>query len=353
MNRPLSRISIEQVGAFVELARCGSLRAASAKLCLSEEGLRSRILVLEERLGASLYEKERGRRGEVRLTRAGCAFLDKATRFMQEARALTEPIEPPRPAGETRVAVSQHLALYPLIDIARKFRAQFPGLSVRIATRTEQELVSALRTDAGFDAGICAAEDCPADLDCQRWFSMGWQALAPPGHPLLRRPSVALAELAGEPLVVFRTDSGRQHVPEAFQRRGLSPRIIAEVACAHAAGRLVEAGMGIAIVPSLAASVLADDMKLGRAAINDSIHAVDSVILTRSASRDDTATQTFLNYLLHYAVPGLPDDRLAATGMAAGPDAASTNLRRDGRPDERRATGNESRGSDLRRAASR
>src|SRR5512141_603607 len=94
MNRLMPPISTEQVRAFVELVRTGSIRMAAQSLHLSEEGVRSRLLTLEERLGVALYEKERGRRAEVRLTHAGRVFTGKAEQFLEEAHALTHLFEP-------------------------------------------------------------------------------------------------------------------------------------------------------------------------------------------------------------------------------------------------------------------
>ncbi|MGH9642226.1 MAG: LysR substrate-binding domain-containing protein [Terriglobales bacterium] len=355
MSRPVSRVSIEQVGAFVELARCGSLRAASVKLCLSEEGLRSRILVLEERLGAALYEKERGRRGDVRLTHAGHAFLDKAIRFLEEARALTEPIESVQSAGGIKIAVSQHPTLYMLVDIVRNFRAQFPDISVRISTHTEQEVVSALRTDTGFAMGICATEEFPADLACHHWFSMGWRLITPLDNPFQSQSSVTLAELVNEPLIVFQSDSrGRQHVLEAFHQHGLAPKIVAEVPCAQVAARLVEAGLGIAIVPSLASHALVANTKVSQFLINDSISKIENVILTRPASRNDSTVQTFLDYLLHYEFSSTPDNKLAAIGKKTEFDA-STSRQYGKRSEEqyRELTRDESRWGKLRHVVNR
>src|SRR5262249_56301333 len=68
-------LSTDQVMAFVELARQGSLRAAAAGLHLTEQGLRNRLLALESRRGGELYRKQRGPRRGAPLTHAGRRFL--------------------------------------------------------------------------------------------------------------------------------------------------------------------------------------------------------------------------------------------------------------------------------------
>ena len=56
----LPSLSTDQVAAFVELARQGTLRKAAESLFITEQGLRNRLLALEERLGIELYRKSRG-----------------------------------------------------------------------------------------------------------------------------------------------------------------------------------------------------------------------------------------------------------------------------------------------------
>ena len=51
----LPSVSTDQVAAFVELSRRGSLRAAAATLHLTEQGVRNRLVALEERLRVELY----------------------------------------------------------------------------------------------------------------------------------------------------------------------------------------------------------------------------------------------------------------------------------------------------------
>ena len=62
MAESLLHLSTDQVAAFVELARHGQIRAAADILGITEQGLRNRLITLEERLGVELYRKSRGPR---------------------------------------------------------------------------------------------------------------------------------------------------------------------------------------------------------------------------------------------------------------------------------------------------
>src|SRR5262249_43139981 len=138
LKRPklLTSISVEQVSAFVELARAGSLKSASQTLHLSEEGLRNRLIAIQGRLRVRLYEKERGRRGKVRITQDGRLFLSKANQFLEEAYRLTKIFEPADGQEDLLIAASQYVTYYILIDAVREFRAANPGVKIRLITRS-------------------------------------------------------------------------------------------------------------------------------------------------------------------------------------------------------------------------
>src|SRR6185436_11983485 len=81
----LPSISTDQVAAFVQLAQQGSLRRAAEVLLITEQGLRNRLLALEQRLGVSLYRKARGPRRGTPLTEHGRNFLPHANAFLERA----------------------------------------------------------------------------------------------------------------------------------------------------------------------------------------------------------------------------------------------------------------------------
>ena len=82
MSEPLS-LSTDQIAAFVEVARQGSLRRAAESLFITEQGLRNRLVTLEKRLGVELYHKSRGPRTRSPLTTEGRRFLPQAASFLE------------------------------------------------------------------------------------------------------------------------------------------------------------------------------------------------------------------------------------------------------------------------------
>ena len=99
-------LSTDQVAALVELARQGSLRGAAEAMHLSQQGLRSRLLALENRLGIALYDKRRGMRRSTPLTSQGRQFLPHAQAFLQRSRELCELFQTQAEPREVRIAAS-------------------------------------------------------------------------------------------------------------------------------------------------------------------------------------------------------------------------------------------------------
>jgi len=276
----------------------GSIRMAAKALCLSEEGLRSRLLALEERLGVSLYEKERGRRLEVRLTPAGQAFLDKAVRLIQEAQELTEFFKPGQAPGNIKLLVSETLPCSLSSAVVQNFHVMFPDVMVNVRSCPEQQVIPGLRADTGSTVGICAPEKFSTDLVCQTWFAMDWRLVVPSGSPLSHRASVTLSELADTPLIAFEPDTTEQrYVLEAFQNCGVTPRIIVNVTSFQMAIRMVEAGMGATIVPVLPSGILMSDMAVDQVRIGDPIRPIENQVVIRHASQNDVAVRAFMNFV--------------------------------------------------------
>ncbi|HJZ55957.1 MAG TPA: LysR family transcriptional regulator, partial [Gemmataceae bacterium] len=211
-------LSTDQVAAFVELARAGSLRAAAGALHLTEQGVRNRLVALEERLKVDLYHKQRGPRRRSPLTRQGELFLPHAIAFLDRARQLSDLFDRGAGPAEVHVAATQYLTLYVLIDAVRAFHRAFPSIRVRLSTRTERDIEDALLRDPELAFGVAAPYEAGADLDYLHLFSLDWGLIAPPKHPLLRKRNLSLADLVEVPLIVFeRGSTGRQHVLDAFR----------------------------------------------------------------------------------------------------------------------------------------
>jgi DNA-binding transcriptional LysR family regulator len=299
MPATLPSLSTDQVAAFVELARLGSLRHAARELHITEQGLRNRLLVLEARLGVELYRKSRGPRRATPLTEQGRQFLPHALAFLERARQLAEHIGGTGEPREIHVAATQYLILYVLIDAVRRFHRARPTIRVRLSNRTEEEIEEALLTDPEVALGVAAPYESHPQLEYVHLFSMNWSLVTPPGHPLIRKSRLALADLTDLPLILFEHGStGRQHVMDAFHGAGLSPRVDMETTNTEIIVRMVEAGLGVSVVPLMPGGAVTRGRKVCARGLGEQIRPIHSGVLRRRGERLSDAGQAFLDFLL-------------------------------------------------------
>lgn len=291
-------ISTDQLAALVELARAGSIREAAEELLITEQGLRNRLLALEQRLGVALYHKRRGiRRGEV-LTPEGKRLLPHARSLLDRARELAELFAAAPAAREIHVAASQYLAYYVLIDAVRRFHRKFPDIRVRLSTRTEQAIEETLLNDPDVALGIAAPYELPAELEYRHLFSLDWSFVAPRNHRLLGKKYLRLADLADEPLILFeRGSTGRRHVIDAFHTAGVSPRVEMEVTNTQTIVRMVEGGLGASVLPLLASGAVTRGLRIGVRSLGQQIAPINSGILTRRNESLPLAARRFVDFV--------------------------------------------------------
>ena len=295
----LPSLSTDQVAAFVELSRRGSLRAAAETLHLTEQGVRNRLVALERRLRVELYRKSRGPRRTQPLTEQGRKFLPHALAFLDRARQLAEAFTGPTGPQEIHVAATQYLILYVLIDAVRRFHRAYPDIRVRLSNHTEMEIEEALLSDPELALGVAAPYESSPGLEYIHLFSLDWSLVAPAGHPLLRKRTVGLEDLVDLPLIFFeRGSTGRQHVMDAFHGAGLSPRIDMETTNTEITLRMVEAGLGVSIVPlPPGGGTVTRGRRIGRRGLEGLIRPIHSGILVRRGEPLSPPAEAFKRFL--------------------------------------------------------
>ena len=290
-------LSTDQIAALVELARQGSLRAAADVLHLSEQGVRNRLVALESRLGVELYRKRRGIRRTAPLTAEGRRFLPHAMAFLESAENLTELFGESAQPQEVHIAASQYLIAYALIDVVRRFHRAEPAIRIRLSARTEQEIEDAVRQDPQITLGVAAPYEVSTELDYHHWFSMDWSLITPRRHEVLEKERLGLSDLTHEPLILYeRGSTGRAHILDAFRRKRLSPNVEMEATNTDLIVRMVEAGLGISIVPLHPSGGVTRGRRVGSRPLKQHIRPIDSGILTRKGERLSHAAQRFIEF---------------------------------------------------------
>lgn len=235
---------------FVAVAEELHFGRAAARLNLSQPPLSRQIRDLEAELGVTLFVRDR--RG-VTLTREGAALLGEARRALAQAEHVARVADRVRRgvAGSLRIGYV-HSALYGAVPpMLRAFRARAPDVEVSVRELVTSELVEELHLDR-LDLAFVRP---PVEDDALALRVLGEEPLVaavPSGHPLADRARIRIADLAGEPFVLFPQPTGPGFwdvIAGACRAAGFTPRVAQEGDQIHVIVGLVGAGFGVTLVP--------------------------------------------------------------------------------------------------------
>jgi DNA-binding transcriptional LysR family regulator len=191
---------LRHLRAFVAVAQELSFTRAAGRLHMGQQAVSKSVRQLERELGVTLLERTTR---EVRLTPAGAALLDGATRALDAAdAAFARAREVGRgAAGTVRVGVTPAVGAGERDGIVRALRAGAPGLSVSFHELRPAEVGPALRSGevelvvarTPSEGGLASAPLRPTPAELR----------VPAGHRLAGRAAASLAELDGERLLTW------------------------------------------------------------------------------------------------------------------------------------------------------
>jgi DNA-binding transcriptional LysR family regulator len=242
----------DQLRAFLQVAREGRVSSAARGLGLSQSGLSRQLQALEAEVGTRLLVRTPS--GAV-LTDAGERFLPHATRALEalaEGRAELERLSG-TPTGPVTLGTLPTVSAYLVPDLMAGFIRQHPDVRPRLLRDHAPALEEGVARGT-LDLAILSLPVRRVDLVTQRLWEEPLVLAVPPGHRLARlgRP-VALQELTEETWVRIPGMVGSRAVDAACEARGVTPKVALETDTAEALGRLVERGLGLALVPQLMA----------------------------------------------------------------------------------------------------
>ena len=156
----------------------------------------------------------------------------------------------------------------------------------------------ALINDPTLAFGFCAPHEPASDLLYTHVFSMAWCLITPPDHPLVCHNRIRLADLVDQPLILFeRGSTGREHIMDAFREQHLSPRVEMELSTTEIIVRMVEAGLGVAIVPLLPNGIVTRNRTVEVRKLGKKIRRIQSGILARKGGRHSNAVTALIQFI--------------------------------------------------------
>jgi DNA-binding transcriptional LysR family regulator len=250
------RLDVYSIRLFIAAAEEGSIARAAEREHIAASALSRRIADMEHALGVPLLI--RSARG-IELTDAGRHVFDRGLRMERELHSLVQEVW--SLAGKVAGTVRLHANLSSIVGFLperlREFTAAYPDVGIELQEAPSRDVIRACLDDRA-DVGIAVATEVSKALDAWHFGSDPLSVVMPAGHPLAAERSVTLLQALGHGLVgIQRGGSLDQLIREKAQAAKVQLKVTVSVAGFDAACRMVEAGLGVAIVPQSAAAAYA------------------------------------------------------------------------------------------------
>ncbi|WP_395744124.1 LysR family transcriptional regulator [Prosthecobacter sp.] len=246
-------MELYQLGYFLEIARQRSFTRAAGRLRMAQPALSQQMKNLEAELGTPLFN--RGRK-EVQLTAAGKAFLPRAEGLLiqaEAARAVVSDVAQLR-GGRLTIAAIPSVSACLLPEVIHTFSRQHSGVALQLIEDSSEHVADCVESGQA-DIGFLQLPASKSAFKTQTIITESFILLVAKSHALSRQAGVTLRQLSGESFVFYK-GRARDTALESCRKAGFEPRIVCESGELETVRALVAAGLGLAIVPRLAAASL-------------------------------------------------------------------------------------------------
>lgn len=236
------------VETFLTAVDNGSIAEAARRLNVTPAAAAKRIRALESEVGAVLVRRS-GR--TIKPTEAGAALIERAKRFLSEARDFQTVAATDRPAGQLHLGAFQSALTGLLPDILALMEKTYPQINVRISRGTSAQLYRRLLAGDDLDAAIIARPPfaLPKSFDWRLLREEPLIVLTKASAPS-RRPH---AILATEPFIRLNRSGWEGRLIDDYLRKAkIRPRERFEIDSIEAIAVMVDRGLGVSLLPDWA-----------------------------------------------------------------------------------------------------
>lgn len=257
------RIDIYSLHLLATAIREGSIARAAARENIAASALSRRISDLERTLGVPmLARRARG----VEPTEAGRAALALAERINDDLESLAHRVKvgDGELAGTVRLFANTSSVVGFLPERLKVFIGRYPAVRIALQECKSLDVLQAC-LDGAADVGVCAATRMRGSLDSWPFVRDPMMVVVPRGHALARAAVVRFADVLDHPLIGVQSGGAVDRLlHDRALKAGRRMQFTVSVGSVDAVCRMVEAGLGIAVVPTSAASAYAGAQRFVR-----------------------------------------------------------------------------------------
>lgn len=244
-------MDINQLEVLVAVAREQSFSRAAQSLHRTQPAVSQAIRRLESEIGEPLFDRSSK---DGTLTAAGRVLHDFGQQMLnlrQSAQSAVKELKDLQ-RGKLALGANEYTVMY-LLPVIPVFRARHPHIKVEVkrslASRIPAEILG-----RDVEIGIVSYKPSDATIASVSVMTDELALIVSPEHPLAKRDTVSVRELGAESFIAHNVASPyREKVVRTFEKYRTPLNISMEMPTLEAIKRLVEQGMGVALVPRLTA----------------------------------------------------------------------------------------------------
>lgn len=245
-------MNMDQLRYFVIAAECGSISKAARRCDITQPSLSQQISRLEADLNVTLLDRlARG----VALTDAGRALYPKAKQLLVDIAHAANELRSDEWVSKARLVIGAipTISPYVLPGLLAKMRKRWPLAQLQVREDVTEHLIEAL-VEGEIDVAILSTPIDHALIDVQVIASEPMLVVAPRKHPFGKLEVLGVDDLRDQDTITLDQMHclGRQ-IGEFCAHRKIERRIVCQATQLLTVLELVRQGLGISIVPQMAA----------------------------------------------------------------------------------------------------
>lgn len=243
-------MNIRHLEYFIEIARQGSFSKAAAILHVSQPSISEMIKDLEAELGAPLFYRAAK---QVELTDAGQVALEQAQQIVTLFQNLTVHMDDTclLKKGKIRIGIPPITASTFFPRLLGEFKQNYPTVQIQLHEYGSKKIQQGIE-EGSLDFGIVCIRPSKADnFGVLPFPEDPLRIIVHPAHPLTGFPAINFAMLENEPFILYSEDfSLHDQILHRCKLAGFKPVIICETSQREFMTQMVEAKLGIALLPA-------------------------------------------------------------------------------------------------------
>ncbi|WP_462409516.1 LysR family transcriptional regulator [Neobacillus sp. Marseille-QA0830] len=246
-------MDIRQLRYFITVAEHLNFTKAANQLYVAQSAISHQIADLEDQLGVKLFIRNKR---SVQLTPAGSVFLKEAIEIVDKTSTAVEKAKQTEAGSIGSLSIgflTVHVKSF-LPGVIKRFRELYPKVELQLNHLPSKMLKEALEqgeVDLAFTlpSGLNRIEE----IEIQTVAREPYCIVMHKNHPLANHQKIKLSDLASEPFIIHnRHDSpvgSYDFIVHLCEQSGFTPRIVNQPRFVDTVPVLVEAEMGISILP--------------------------------------------------------------------------------------------------------